>query len=64
MTEYSCKVVPFRGSINSGGSADEVGRQLESLVNTHSSDGLELHQVTEVNIEVNLLFGCAVRRKL
>ena len=52
MASYQYKVVPFIGKIKSGQSADEVGTQLQSLIDKFSRNGWEFHQMSDINIEV------------
>jgi hypothetical protein len=52
MAKYRYSVVPFIGRIKGSQSASEVGKQLQSLIDQHASQGWELHEVTNVNIEV------------
>lgn len=49
---YEYKVVAFMGSTKGGESADVVAGQLTSLINSHATDGWELFQMGDVNIEV------------
>jgi hypothetical protein len=53
MPSYEYKVVPFIGKVKQGGSAEEVSRQLQSLISTNATDGWEMYQLEEVNIEVS-----------
>lgn len=46
------KVAPFIGKMKSSQSAAEVSGQLESLINSHASQGWALDQIQSVNIEV------------
>ncbi|MGH8487500.1 MAG: DUF4177 domain-containing protein [Gammaproteobacteria bacterium] len=50
--EYQYKVVPFIGQIKGSQSAANVATQLESAISQNASQGWELHQVSDVNIEV------------
>jgi hypothetical protein len=52
MARYRYAVVPFIGRIKGSQSAGEVANQLQSLIDQHSNQGWELHEVTNVNIEV------------
>lgn len=52
MSNYTYTVVPFIGKIKSNESAVEVSNQLQNIINTKAENGWELHQLSEVNIEV------------
>ena len=52
MSAYNYKVAPFMGVVKSGGSANEVATQLETLIGQHTVDGWEFYQLGAVNIEV------------
>ncbi len=65
MGYYVYKVVPFIGKLKASGSASEVGKQLEKVILAESSNNWELHQLADVNIEVepgclSALFGAKV----
>ncbi len=49
---YEYKVVSFMGSIKGKQGADVVAEQLTNLINTEATEGWELFQVGNVNIEV------------
>ena len=49
---YQYKVVPFIGQIKGKQSAGDVSQQLESVISQHATQGWELHQLSDVNIEV------------
>jgi hypothetical protein len=50
---YQYKVVPFMGRIRGSSSANEVSKQLETMINTEARDGWEFCQLGDVNIEVS-----------
>ena len=52
MAQYTYRVVPFIGSVKKGGTAEEVAKQLQTVIDQHASDGWELHTFNDVNIEV------------
>ena len=52
MAKYRYSVVPFIGRIKGSQSATEVANQLQSLIDQYAGQGWELHEVTNVNIEV------------
>lgn len=56
---YEYTVVPFIGQISDRGNAEEVSRQLRSLIQQHANHGWELVQVVDVNIEIRP--GCLGR---
>lgn len=65
MAKYEYRVVPFIGRINDNQGADVAGKQLAELIAKNSYGDWELHQVTDVNIEVKpgclpALFGAKV----
>lgn len=49
---YEYKIVPFLGQSKGGFSANEVARQLESVIAQHAEVGWEFCQLSDVNIEV------------
>lgn len=49
---YRYKVVPFLSSIKEGASAEQAGNQLQQVIDKTVSAGWELHQVANVNIEI------------
>ena len=53
MQNYEYKVIPFIGKLKQSGTADEVSRQLQLLINEHATDDREMFQLEEVNIEVS-----------
>jgi len=53
MSQFEYKVVPFIGKIGAGENAGKVSAQLQSLIDTHASDGWELHLMGDVNIQVS-----------
>lgn len=62
---YEYLVVPFMGQGRGGFSADDVARQLQSLINQHAARGWHFCQVNDINIEVQPgciagLFGASV----
>ena len=52
MAKYKYSVVPFIGRIKDSQSAGEVSKQLQALIDQYASQGWELHEVSNVNIEV------------
>lgn len=46
------KVVPFIGTINDTQDATHVAGQLESVINTHASQGWVFDQIQDVSIRV------------
>jgi hypothetical protein len=62
---YLYRVVPFMGRMRGSGSAAEVSKQLEGIVNTETRDGWEFYQLGSVDIQVSpgclaSLFGSKV----
>lgn len=53
MSNYKYQVVPFIGKIKGKQSADEVSKQLESVIEQYSSQGWEFYQLADVSIEVS-----------
>jgi hypothetical protein len=52
MAKYEYKVVPFIGKVNDKQGADVAGKQLAEVIAKNTYGDWELHQVTNVNIEV------------
>jgi len=52
LTKYQYHAVPFIGKIKGGQSADDVSTQLTTMLNHYASQGWELYQLGDVNIEV------------
>ncbi len=62
---YQYRVVPFMGRMKGSGSANDVSKQLESVINTETRDGWEFLQLGSVDIQVSpgclaSLFGSKV----
>jgi hypothetical protein len=62
---FQYKVVPFIGRIRGSGTAEEVSKQLQTLIASETRDGWEFSQLGDVNIEVSpgciaALFGAKV----
>ena len=53
MAKYEYKVVPFIGRIKRKQSAADVSAQLEAVIDSYASEGWELYQMADVNIEVS-----------
>ena len=65
MAGYQYQVVPFIGRIRGSQSADEVGKQLQAVIDQYTGQGWEFHTLSNVNIEVRPgclagLFGASV----
>lgn len=53
MSQYTYKVVPFIGKIKNGQGAQEVSKQLQSMIDAHVNDGWEFYQLSDTNIEIS-----------
>lgn len=65
MAEYQYRVVPFIGRVRSNQSADEVGQQLQAVIDEYAGQGWEFHTLGNVNIEIRPgclagIFGASV----
>ena len=59
------RVLPFMGRMRGSGSAGDVSKQLEEIINGETRDGWEFHQLGSVYIQVSpgciaSLFGSKV----
>lgn len=52
MPKYQYTVVPFIGQIKGRQTASSVSGQLQDLIEHYAAQGWEMHQVTNVNIEI------------
>lgn len=49
---YKYKVVPFIGKVKGRQVAEDVSKNLETVINEQASQGWEFYQLNDVNIEI------------